>query len=426
MTTFNIYTLGCKVNQYESAQLHQLLTELGLTPAASQLPADLALVNTCCVTHVAASKSRQYIRRALKENPGSEVIVTGCLPKGSAEELGRISEKVTITRSIEQAVSAAAGYISRQKTSKTAKPVDCKYKNLNNSPILKEYAGKTRAFLKVQDGCDAHCTYCIIPKLRAEISSKPVELVTKEAQNLVKAGHKEIILTGIYLGAYGRATTIRKKWGHSRGDLLAELVDKVAQTPNLPRLRLSSLEPADLSDRLLDVMASRPNIMPHLHLPLQSGSDTVLKKMARQYRIAHFMQVIEKTRAKLDNPAITTDVIVGFPGETEEDFKQTLDICRRAEFSKIHVFSYSRRKNTAADKMPGRLGSEVIKERSKTLRELDKKLQKKFREKFKGKTVSVLIESLDPPKGTTERYFTAKCNENKSLNIGDIVNTTLI
>jgi threonylcarbamoyladenosine tRNA methylthiotransferase MtaB len=285
--------------------------------------------------------------------------------------------------------------------------------------------------LKVQDGCDAYCTYCIIPKIRKNVCNKDVKSVLTEAKNLVEAGHREIILTGIFLGAYGQTTARRKKWDPAKQDMLAELVNAVANVEGLKRLRLSSLEPLDVTDRLLEVMTNHTNIMPHLHLPLQAGSGNVLRKMARQYTIEDYMRVIDTVKAAFDRPAITTDIIVGYPGETEDDFNETLNISKQVKFAKIHVFSFSTRENTAAVKMAelfGKVPPAEIKRRSTALQALDNQLQADFRNACRGLSETVIVEKTKPPQGRTTRYFMHDLSDHpnaKHLKKGQLVNVTV-
>ena len=407
MKTFAINTLGCKVNQYESQQIRQLLEDFSLKKASDDQNPDLLIVNTCCVTHIASAKSRQCIRKVQKSNPDSIVVVAGCLPAGPSAELGELNGNIHI-------INDKKDLLKDLKTILTANLIDSnalENKDLHSKddpdsmPALTRYADQTRAFLKVQDGCDGYCTYCIVPKIRQEIHNKPLEKIIQEAHHLAYAGHKEIVLTGIFLGAYGQSTVRRKKWDINKTDSLAKMLNAVAQIDGLERIRLSSLEPADVTDGLLDVMAERPNIMPHLHLPLQSGSAEILRKMARQYSADDFRATIERVNARLDHPAIMTDIIVGFPTETEEDFQQTIKMAEFAQFAKMHVFSYSERKDTAAVNLKPKVPAPVIKDRSKQLRHLDAELGRKFRTSFAGQTVSAVIESTEPCKGRSERYF---------------------
>ncbi|MHC5190842.1 MAG: tRNA (N(6)-L-threonylcarbamoyladenosine(37)-C(2))-methylthiotransferase MtaB [Planctomycetota bacterium] len=455
MKTFAVHTLGCKVNQYESQQLRQSLEALGLTAVGCDVQPDVVVVNTCCVTHIASSKSRQNIRKVQKTHPKSAIIVTGCLPIGQGNEAETldnviiVKDKDTLPLILDQLLQKQCLSIKATNHSKPLNLSQIKDKNpkltpsvtLKRSkdaqdsskslPVLTRFKGQSRAFLKIQDGCDAYCTYCIIPKIRTNVCNKDVKTALQEANNLVRAGHKEIVLTGIFLGAYGQATTRRKKWNPDKIDSLAELVNEIAKIDGLARLRLSSLEPLDVTERLLEVMTSHHNITPHLHLPLQAGSGNVLRKMARQYTIDDFLQVAKKVKETFDRPAITTDIIVGFPGETEDDFRQTVEISKEVGFSKIHVFSFSVRKNTPAEKMAklfGTVDSKEIKRRSTVLQAVDADLQEKFRQSCRGLTETVLIEKTNPPRGRCGRYFMVDISPHpnaKKLKKGQIVNVTV-
>lgn len=449
MKTFSINTLGCKVNQYESQQIRELLEKLGLQMAETHEKSDLVVVNTCCVTHTASAKSRQHIRKARKHNPDAAVVVSGCLPTVESGELDinnqpqpdgvhlirdRADLSATLTHITGPNAASAVSQRAQTCPANSIKPQnDDKIKlkvpsaslgvpramrhsarrNQHKSglPALTSFQGQTRAFLKVQDGCDGYCTYCIVPKTRPFVRSKPLEQALAEAQSLVKAGHKEIVITGIFLGAYGMDSVRRKTWPSRQNDKLAELLDKMANLPNIGRIRLSSLEPADVIGRLLDTLCEHSNIMPHLHLPLQSGSDSVLRKMCRQYSVDQFKETVGLLKSRLDSPAITTDIIVGFPGETDADFKQTVELAKQVGFAKIHVFAYSAREGTAASDMKGAVDDEIIKKRSQILHSLSIGLGIEYRNQFLGQTARVLLESGYPqPSGRAERYFKVDIN----------------
>jgi len=449
MKTFSINTLGCKVNQYESQQIRELLEKLGLRMAESPEKPDLVVVNTCCVTHTASAKSRQYIRKARKHNPDAAVVVSGCLPIVDTDELyidgqpqldgvhlirDRADLSATLTHitgpkaapSISQRAQVRpANSIKTKNGDKIKHKVATKPTEL---PALTCFCGQTRAFLKVQDGCDGYCTYCIVPKARPFVRSKPLEQVLTEAQSLVKSGHKEIVVTGIFLGAYGMDSVRRKTWPNGQNDRLARLLGRLAKLPNLDRIRLSSLEPADVTERLLDTLCQHGNIMPHLHLALQSGSDSILKRMCRQYRIGEFVETVDLLKTRLDRPAITTDIIVGFPGETDADFERTVELARQVGFAKIHVFPYSARKGTAAAEMDRAVGDRIIKERSRILHALSDELGREYRSRFLGQTAQVLLESGYPePAGRAERYFTvAISNPPRDIENNKIVEVKLL
>lgn len=441
MKTFSISTLGCKVNQYESRQIQQLLESLGLEAAGpSGGEADLVVVNTCCVTHAASAKSRQHIRKAQKLNSHAVIAVSGCLTAVRTDELNDldghvhlIKHRQAIAAELRQIVSGNATEPDSQNLED--KPIrtqigsrvksDGKLPNLPQLPSLTSFKGHTRAFLKLQDGCDGCCTYCIIPKTRPSVQSKPVESAIEEAQHLVNAGHKEIVLTGIFLGAFGRNTVRRRNWPSRTNMSLVELLDRMAQIDGLERIRLSSLEPGDVTPELLDVFCRRSNIMPHVHLSLQSGSSRILKRMGRQYSAEDFREKISLIVSELDRPAITTDIIVGFPGETDADFQQTVELAEEVGFAKIHVFSFSRRRGTPAANMQPVVNAEVMKERSQMLRDLGRGLGRKFRSRFVGETAKVLIENVNGQvSGRSERYFgvcinnaTDDCGKNELVTV---------
>jgi threonylcarbamoyladenosine tRNA methylthiotransferase MtaB len=447
MKTFAINTVGCKVNQYESQQIRELLERLGLNQVeTSKSKPDLVVINTCCVTLSASAKSRQHIRKAQKLNPDTIIIVCGCLPTVQIGELNNfgknihlISHRETIAATLSQIVNGKAVASSSQNLQsdqsiiiKTENSSEIKLKNKSaEQPKLTQltsFKGHTRAFLKIQDGCDGYCSYCIIPKARPFVHSKPAEVVLQEAQALVEAGHKEIVVTGVFVGAYGQKSVRRKNWANRQNDKLADLLDKMGEIPNLARIRVSSLEPGDVTSRLLDTFCKHRKIMPHLHLSLQSGSNAVLKKMCRQYSADEFKEKIELVKSRLDRPAITADVIVGFPGETDADFEATVELAKEASFAKMHVFSFSKRPGTVAAGLQGTVNNRVIKERSQILRDLDAELGYKFRQQFVGEMAEILLENSDGQcKGRSERYFMVYLeNSSKKPQKGDLVKVRLV
>jgi threonylcarbamoyladenosine tRNA methylthiotransferase MtaB len=448
LRSFAILTLGCKVNQYESQQIRQLLETFGLAQADPADTPQLVVVNTCCVTHTASAKSRHLINQARKHGPQT-IVICGCLPTVETDELTALGENVhvvknrcdlaaTLSRLVHTestapdsdrlawgpkrdasrsgTAPASAGVTSApylHPTDTLIRPesdakVKCE-KDLCLSeelPPLVSFQNQTRAFLKIQDGCDASCSYCIIPTARPYVRFKKPEEILSEAATLVAAGHKEIVLTGVHIGSYGQTTARRRRWPTPENPHLPALLDQVAQIHGLARIRLSSLDPADVTPALLDVFCSHPNLMPHLHLSLQSGSDAVLRRMARPYTADEFRAKVALIRSRLDRPAITTDIIVGFPGETDADLGQTVALAREVSFAKMHVFVFSARKGTAAARMRPKVPAEVKKARSRILRDLDLVLQSQFRAQFLGETAQVLIESTNGhPSGRAERYF---------------------
>jgi threonylcarbamoyladenosine tRNA methylthiotransferase MtaB len=450
MKTFTISTLGCKVNQYESQQVRELLERLGLQRFTPPGKPDLAIINTCCITHIASAKSRKYIHKIQALYPDTTVVVCGCLPTVQNDELISparnvhfIKDRSSLASFIIQTASISDDawncpdypntFIKPEKDSKIKHK-----KDLPDNPELlplTAFKDQTRAFLKIQDGCDARCSYCIIPKTRPIVQSRATDEIIAEAKALVKAGHKEIVVTGISVGAYGQ-TTVKKRYRSNQTDHLAALLAQLAQIPDLARIRLSSLEPADITDRLVEVFHSHRNIMPHLHLSLQSGSDNVLKKMCRQYRTDEVLKKIDLFKSSLDRPAITADIIVGFPGETDADFQQTVDLARYIGFSKMHIFRFSPRQGTAASKIKDTVDNQIVKHRAEVLHNLDIELGTKFRQQFIGQTVEVLIENDTAPasvfrqkdagaSGRCERYFMVNLKnfDNKLYCKKDVIST---
>ncbi|MHC4644560.1 MAG: tRNA (N(6)-L-threonylcarbamoyladenosine(37)-C(2))-methylthiotransferase MtaB [Planctomycetota bacterium] len=424
MKTFAIETLGCKVNQYESQQIRELLERFGLCQVKFLDEADLIIINSCCVTHVASAKSRQHVRKAQKSSPDAVTVVCGCLPAMQEENLTDLGDNLHVIRCSDDLAATLGQMVTTHGSGATTictQPIlsniikaqnaeEIKHKRKISDqielPQLSHFAGQTRAFLKIQDGCDGYCCYCIIPKTRPHVRSKPAEQALREAQVLVRAGHKEIVLTGICLGAYGQETVRQKSWESPESNHLADLLENMARIRNLKRIRLSSLGPSDLTSRLLDVFSNHRNIMPHLHLSLQSGSNAVLKRMCRRYRRDDFMNTVEAIRSRLDRPAITTDIIVGFPGETEADFRQTVGLARDVGFAKMHVFGFSPREGTTAAEMQGVVNNGVMKERSRILHDLDEELRWEFRQQFMGETTEILVEEgAGESCGRSERYF---------------------
>jgi threonylcarbamoyladenosine tRNA methylthiotransferase MtaB len=431
MKSYRITTLGCKVNQYESQQYAKVLRQLGLKPLPGDAP-DLWVVNTCSVTGEAGRKSRQHIRRAASD-PRTQVVVVGCYATSDAQivqavpgvrlTLGHDANALAeLKRFVQARLKNHPGGGIRNEFNESvcaAQAGSFVAPNPKISPPktlaarIDQFDGHQRAFLKIQDGCDAFCTYCIVPHLRRQLKSKPIQAVIAEAKSLIESGHREIVLSGIYLGAYGRRTAQRRSWSSESGDPLADLVEELASLDGLARLRLSSLEPGDLSEPLLQILSSEAVCVPHLHLPLQSGSDAVLARMNRQYRRDDFLSMIERVRAAFRDPAVTTDIIVGFPGENEEDFAQTLEICRATEFCKIHIFPFSPRSGTAASRWQNEfVPSDVVRERLSVLRAVEAEMSENYLKRFIGREVRVLVETPKPHdrrdgmgRGRCDRYF---------------------
>jgi threonylcarbamoyladenosine tRNA methylthiotransferase MtaB len=377
------YTLGCKVNQYETEWVRQGLHTAGYTDARDDESADLCIVNTCTVTSEGDSKSRQVIRRMARENPGARIVVTGCYATRAPEEvasLPQVAEVVTDKRELPDLLG--------------------RFGVVDIPTGISTYAHRTRAYVKVQDGCLLRCSYCIIPHVRPNVSSRPVSEIVSEVERLTGNGFREVILTGIHLGHYG----VESNWNKPKElwTRLSHLLESLAKLPGNFRVRLSSIEATEVTRELIDVMAAHADrICPHLHLCLQSGSDRILRSMRRRWSSKMFLSRCDLLRSRLDNPAITTDVIVGFPGETEEDFQATLETSRAAGFCKIHGFPFSARKGTPAATMPEQITPEVKKSRCTRLTKLERELQDDYYRSLIGRTLTAVVEYPSEPNAKT-------------------------
>jgi threonylcarbamoyladenosine tRNA methylthiotransferase MtaB len=375
LNTYALDVLGCKVNQYDARQIARLLEGFGLRPTDGE-PADLVVAHTCGVTATAVQKSRQTVRRLARKNPGATVFLTGCAA----------AEDITDGVDVDVRVAAGAGWVQmiadELQTFSLPNP-DFHLPENSDELAVENFGGQTRAFLKIQDGCDAGCAYCIVPTLRKEPRDKSVEAAVAEAKALVKRGYKEIVIAGVHVGLYGRENA-----DVSLNDILARIIE----IPNIGRIRMSSLHPNELTEDLLKVWASSPNMMPHLHLSLQSGSDGVLRRMGRGYTAEEYADAVERARAALGNPAITTDVILGFPGETDAEFEETFEFCKRIGFSGMHIFNFSPRPGTRAADMPDPVDPQIAQARHARLAALADEMSLAFNQGFVGQTVEVLVE----------------------------------
>ena len=385
------------MNHAERREMESILQDRGMKESL-QSP-DLEIVHTCSVTGQAAAKSRNAIRRA-KRN-GKHVFVTGCFtgtdPK-VAQELGdTVVTQAGETPMLERFAREVDDWLQRPSQETKARTT-----SLPIATLPQHQGEHTRAELRIQDGCDAHCTFCIIPKIRTTLRSKTIEDAVTEATRLVELGHKEVVLTGVFIGAYGHETALRRKQDSPESEHLADLLDAVAHIDGLQRLRISSMEPGDVTPVLLDAMVANKNIVPHLHLPLQSGSDAVLQKMNRQYNISQYMEMIALVNERLTveslPPAITTDIICGFPTETQEDFEETIKIASQSKYLHMHIFPYSIRTGTAAARW-NQLSPEVVQERVRRLLELDHELSLAYRQQLLHRSVKVLLEQQSEEEG---------------------------
>lgn len=391
-------TLGCKVNQYDTDSVVTQFVDAGYKVVDFAEEADVYLINTCTVTNLGDRKSRQMIRRAAKRNPHAKIVVMGCLAQTAPEEVVAL-EGVTLVVG-----TAGRGRILEEiealERGDQASLVDDIFQitEFEDLPAL-DFLGRTRATLKIQDGCNQFCTYCRVPYARGRSRSRQRESVLEQVDQLVEAGFAEIVLTGIHLGLYGQ-------------DLhpplsLAQISKEIADTPGLVRLRISSVDPHEVTDELLDLVANHPVLCRHLHIPLQSGSNQVLQRMKRNYSSEDFREIVQEIHKHIPEVAITTDVMVGFPGETEEDFLQTMELVREVAFSKIHVFPYSPRAGTVAARFPDQIATQLKENRSKRLIELGETLAQDFHSSFVGRDVEVLVEQQGKTEGIghTDNYL---------------------
>lgn len=394
MAKIAFYTLGCKVNQADTASMENLFLRSGHQLVSFDGEADVYIINTCVVTNTGQRKSRQTIHRAIRKNPNALIVVTGCYPQTAAEEVKAIAgvDMIIGNQDRAQIVQLVEERLAHRQTD----TLDAVHK-LTASTAFEEMAAgditdKTRAFLKIQEGCNQFCTYCIIPYARGPLRSRSLESIRTETQRLISAGFKEIVLIGIHLGCYGKE--------NPDGPTLYDAVKTVLDVPGVQRLRLGSLESVEVEPRLLTLMQEDARFCRHLHLPLQSGCDKTLQAMHRPYTTAKFKTLLADIKTKVPDIAITTDVIAGFPGETEADFETTCKFAESCGFSKMHIFPFSARKGTPAEKFAGAVTEAVKKERADILGKIDETMHKAFLQAMVGQTAEVLFEQ---PAG--EDYF---------------------
>ena len=404
------YTLGCKVNQYETEAMLELFEKEGYEKAETEDYADVYGINTCTVTHMSDRKSRQYIRRMKKKNPDAIIAVVGCYSQVSPEEILSIDE-----------VNLVMGTNDRKKIVEEVKKIDASRKVSTVDDIMKVKAfeeieinktnGKTRAFLKIQDGCDRYCSYCIIPYARGRVRSRDLESIVKEVENLAANGYKEVVLTGIHVASYGKdikETDIK----------LLDVIKQINDIEGIERIRLSSVEPILFTDEFVEAVSAMDKVCPHYHLSLQSGCDETLKRMKRRYTTEEYKTIVDRLRAAIPNVSITTDVIVGFPGETNEEFDKTYEFLKDIELTHMHIFKYSPRKGTPAATMENQVDPSTKHERSEKLLQLNEENFKKFGQKMLDKEFNVLFEQKvgdNKFEGLTENYVKVIVESDKDL-----------
>ncbi len=387
MRTAALHNLGCKVNSYETEAMQQLLEEAGYEIVPFHEKADVYIINTCSVTNIADRKSRQMLHRAKKQNPDAVVVAAGCYVQAAAEELkADLAVDVIIGNNKKQDLVPILEEYFKDKSDRSH-VIEISETHEYERLSIHKIADHTRAFLKIQDGCNQFCSYCIIPYTRGRVRSRRPDEVVAEVRELATAGYQEVVLTGIHLSSYG----VDFKEEEKKENLLS-LIKQVHEVEGIRRIRLGSLEPRIITEEFAQALASMPKFCPHFHLSLQSGCDKTLKRMNRHYTTEEYAAGCEILRRYFDNPAITTDVIVGFPGETEEEFEETKAFLERIGFYEMHIFKYSRRAGTRADRMPEQVPEQVKSVRSEVLLKLEKQMSKAYRESFLGKKKTVLLE----------------------------------
>lgn len=404
------HNLGCKVNSYELDVMKQAMVDRGYEVVPFHEKADVYIINTCTVTNIADRKSRQMLHRSKKLNPDAVVVAVGCYVETDPE---RVRTDPAIDLAIGnnrkgQLVPLLEEYL-RKRGSRSSDAAGEKVpdktiggetmEDLRLHPAYEDMQlrrpGHTRAYIKIQDGCNQFCSYCIIPFARGRIRSRRPQEIIREVENLTRAGVKEVVLTGIHISSYGL------EWGHEgavpfdpekSGPILLDLMERLQEIPGLERIRLGSLEPRIMTEPFIRRISQMPKVCPHFHLSLQSGCDATLRRMNRHYTAEEFMRSVDLLREMIDRPALTTDVIVGFPGETEEEFAQSLDFLKKVNFYEIHVFKYSVRRGTVAEKLPGQVPEPVKTQRSDVLLELTRRQADEYRRSFWGEPEEILIE----------------------------------
>jgi len=404
MPKFIVTTLGCKVNQYESASLSENLKKTGWESVQKEKPADLYIINTCTVTQKASMQSRQAIRQASRANPKARIVVTGCYAQTEPDELKQIKGIDLIVGHADKHNIPEMIQFSTEKS--TSSPVticrDVRHEIDFRHPPLVASGNRTRPFLKIQDGCDAFCTYCIVPYARGRSRSMPLRTVLESIKQLQQSGYREVVLSGIHLGCYGLDLSPETN--------LLTLLNRIQKSRPIHRIRLSSIEPNELSDDIIQLAANSDIFCHHFHVPLQSGDDHILKKMQRPYSRSYFRNLILKIHALLPDAAIGVDTLIGFPGESQEAFDNTYNLIKDLPVTYLHVFPFSSRKGTPAGSYSDKIPPDIIKSRCRKMRHLGKEKKIRFFRKHIGKTVEVLVESKRDSqsgflKGLTSSYI---------------------
>lgn len=416
MKSVSFVTLGCKVNQYDTAVILNRLPKSRYKTVPFTEKADVYVIDTCTVTHKADAEARNYIYRAKRANPRGVVVVTGCYAQVSPEELKEVKGVDYVVGNSDKFTSLLKIIREGERQTEPRVFVSDIFKEKKKSfesPGIENFPGRTRAFLKVQDGCSYACTFCIIPRARGRSRSLAIPEVLARMEKLSQAGYKEIVLTGIHIASYGRDI----------GTSFFELIKEIERERIVGRVRLTSLDPADIEPNFIEYIADAETICPQFHIALQSGDRDVLRRMRRRYGPGEFLDLTNRIRETIPDAAIGSDIMVGFPGETEEQFRNTYRVAEESPLTYFHVFPYSKRKMTPAAVMPGQVHPSTIKDRSRRLRELGAKKKSEFYRSFIGRTFPLLVETGS--KGTTPNYLSVKI-EGGDLKAGDEVDVKIV
>ena len=411
--TVAFITLGCKVNEYETQVMRQEFEKSGFAAVGEHEHADVYVINTCCVTAESARKSRQLARRARRQNTGAVIVLCGCLPQSDAGNTKLPEADIVAGNGNKSGVAALALEFISNKSISLKKTYDLE---IFEQTGLEEQLGRTRAFLKIEDGCDNFCAYCIIPYVRGRVRCKSKGAAVSEARKLIKNGAKEIILTGIHLASYS-----------SEGINLAGLVSEINDIPGEFRIRLSSLEPTFITAENVEILKAAVKLCPHFHLSLQSGCNETLKRMNRKYGTARFFEAVAMLRESFGNAAVTTDIMTGFPGETGEEFKKSAEFFDLCAFAQAHIFTYSKRPGTAAEKMPEQIAEDEKTKRSREFFDIARKHRAEFFEKNKNRILNVLFEQQKKGfyEGFSENYVPIRVESDENIT-GSIKKTQIV
>ena len=413
MRTIAVHTLGCKVNQYDSEAMLECFERAGYAAVEFSGDADVYLINTCTVTGTGDNKSMKLIRRVHREHPQSDIIVAGCLAQRDAAHV--LLEGVRLVIGVQKRQQVVQLYEQAVAEGRSLNAVE----ELKDIPFeqlfISRHEGRTRATMKIQEGCDRYCAYCIIPSVRGPVRSMPVCEVRREAERLAEAGYRELVVTGIHLGSFGRGTE----------ETLIDAIRAVHDVPGVRRVRLGSIEPVTVTEEFAHAVANMPGVCRQFHLSMQSGSAGVLKRMRRRYTPEAYMEAVERIRAVMPDAAITTDVIAGFPGETQAEHEETLAFVERVGFARIHVFPYSRRSGTIADKMPDQVPEAEKHRRAQELIELGNRLEERYVQSMEGSVREALFER-EGPDGLCEGYTGEYVRVRAAARAGEICNVRIL